>query len=89
MKLSKTQRAQLENILRELNWAQDYILDTHTFIASTKYVHTDKPLGNAYVIVNPEITSQPRVIGLITKEMGSPICGLYNATKQLTDLLNQ
>lgn len=98
MNITKAELRELKGILDDLQRADRMMQTPDMYLATTRYVFQDdkNPIGSAYVIVNEELSQpnnhsviQPRVIGLLTKEVGSDFVGLKRGTSRLDQLLTK
>ena len=91
-KLTKVQRAHLASVLHDAERALDYIMREDVAVAhrvrsaSTVLDYARKPL-------TPEqcaaigVKADDRALTVVTKEIGSHLCGLPSAVKSLKDFL--
>lgn len=96
MKYSKAHLRRLREIHAELKRAMDIFTQPQYYVATTKYIDQARPHGSNYVIVNEALAVpndhtvlQPRVIGLVTKDIGSDLVGFYRAFGKLDALLSE
>ena len=79
MKLTRKQTAQLESILYHLKRAEKYLMDDQTVIA--------KRASMATTTLHYSRASDNTALYPVAKDIGSDLCGLFDAIKQTQQLL--